>query len=112
MNKNTIIWIICAVVVVAVGFFAFKAMHKAPAGAATETATGTDTASSTQVQAQEVTVGTGAEAAPGSQVSVLYVGQLADGTVFDSSAAHNNEPYTFVLGSSAEVRQSRASKLV
>jgi FKBP-type peptidyl-prolyl cis-trans isomerase len=29
----------------------------------------------------------------------LYVGKLQDGTIFDSSAAHNNEPLTFQLGS-------------
>ncbi|MBI5456516.1 FKBP-type peptidyl-prolyl cis-trans isomerase [Candidatus Kaiserbacteria bacterium] len=51
-----------------------------------------------QVQGQDVTVGTGAEATPGSQVSVTYEGRLQDGTVFDSSAAHNDEPLVFVLG--------------
>jgi FKBP-type peptidyl-prolyl cis-trans isomerase len=80
-------------------------MTKAPATAAanpdTQTAAaGGAAATSTQVQAQEVSVGTGAQAAPGTQVSVLYVGQLPDGTVFDSSAMHNNQPYTFTLGSS------------
>ena len=51
------------------------------------------------VQSQEVTVGTGAQATPGSQVSIIYTGKLVDGTVFDSSAAHANQPLTFVLGS-------------
>ncbi|MBI4088411.1 FKBP-type peptidyl-prolyl cis-trans isomerase [Candidatus Kaiserbacteria bacterium] len=51
-----------------------------------------------QVQGQDVKVGTGAEAVPGSVVSVLYTGKLADGTVFDSSAAHDNQPLTFTLG--------------
>ena len=50
------------------------------------------------VQVQEVTVGTGAEAVPGSIVSVLYIGRLEDGTVFDSSEAYDNEPLTFILG--------------
>ena len=50
------------------------------------------------VQAQDTVVGTGELAAPGSIVSILYVGMLADGTVFDSSEAHNNEPLPFQLG--------------
>src|SRR3989344_5720808 len=50
------------------------------------------------VQVQEVVVGEGEEATPGSTVSITYEGFLADGTLFDSSAAHNNEPLTFVLG--------------
>lgn len=72
-------------------------------GGGAPTAENTDTQQQTaqttdQVQGQDVTVGTGAEATPGSQVSVLYEGRLSDGTVFDSSAAHNDEPLVFVLG--------------
>lgn len=51
-----------------------------------------------QVQVQDVTAGEGAEATPGSVVSVLYVGMLEDGTVFDSSEAYGNEPLVFTLG--------------
>jgi FKBP-type peptidyl-prolyl cis-trans isomerase len=51
-----------------------------------------------QVAGQDVTVGTGKEAKPGSIVSVLYVGRLQDGTVFDSSEANGNQPLTFPLG--------------
>lgn len=56
------------------------------------------------VQAQDVTEGTGAEAVPGSVVSILYVGRLEDGTIFDSSEAHADPetgevaPLTFQLG--------------
>ncbi len=98
---NTKIWfyIIGAVVLVILGVVVYKSVKGAPA-AAVNTNTGTNaTSSATQVEAQEVSVGTGAEAVPGATVSVLYVGQLPDGTVFDSSAMHNNEPYTFTLGS-------------
>ena len=51
-----------------------------------------------QVQGQDVTVGSGAVAQPGSKVSVLYEGKFTNGTVFDSSAAHGNQPLSFVLG--------------
>lgn len=94
--RNIIIGAVILLVLLIGGYFVYNSIMSAPEvndQLATTTATSTD-----QVQAQEVTVGTGAEAAPGSEVSVLYVGQLTDGTIFDSSAAHNNEPLTFVLG--------------
>lgn len=94
MNRNIIIGLLVLIAVIIGGYFIFKSTMATPAGSETSNTPATDE----QVQAQEVTVGTGAEATPGSEVSVLYVGQLADGTVFDSSAAHNNEPLTFVLG--------------
>ena len=34
----------------------------------------------------------------GDTVSVLYTGKLQDGTEFDSSAKHGNEPIEFILG--------------
>jgi FKBP-type peptidyl-prolyl cis-trans isomerase FkpA len=41
--------------------------------------------------------GTGASPGVTDQVSVLYTGKLVDGTVFDSSAKHGNNPVTFPL---------------
>jgi FKBP-type peptidyl-prolyl cis-trans isomerase len=41
---------------------------------------------------------TGTPAAAGKTVSVRYTGELLDGTVFDASAKHGNEPFDFVLG--------------
>lgn len=102
MNTKTIfIWVIIIIVVLVGLYFIFKAPAAATQQQAQQNAAQTATnatASSTQVQAQDVTVGTGAEATPGMTVSVLYVGKLPDGTVFDSSAAHNNEPFVFTLG--------------
>ncbi len=50
-----------------------------------------------QVEGQDITAGTGREATPGSQVTLDYIGQLQDGTVFDSSEQHG-QPLVFVLG--------------
>jgi len=50
----------------------------------------------TELQIEDVTVGTGAEAAVGDDITVHYVGTLADGTVFDSSRARG-ESITFGL---------------
>lgn len=93
--KNIGIGAIVLLVIIIGGYFIYKSMAKPPTGAAQQTQ---GAATSTQVQAQEVSIGTGLEAKPGDTVSVLYIGQLQDGTVFDSSAAHNNEPLIFVLG--------------
>lgn len=97
MNTKTSIILVAIILVVAgVAYFAFKP-------ASTSTTEQQNTAQQQQnqqptVQAQDITPGTGAEAKPGMKVSVLYAGKLPNGEIFDSSAAHNNEPLTFVLG--------------
>ncbi len=95
MNTKTIVISIIVLIVLAVGgYFIYQSMSNTSSGGIQPTGD----IPSDQVQGQDVAVGTGAEATPGSQVSVLYTGKLTDGTVFDSSAAHNNEPLVFVLG--------------
>jgi FKBP-type peptidyl-prolyl cis-trans isomerase len=51
----------------------------------------------TELVIEDVTVGTGAEAAPGRVVRVHYTGTLMEGTKFDSSR-DRNKPYEFTLG--------------
>lgn len=46
----------------------------------------------------DVAVGTGAEAKTGDTVSVLYTGSLDNGTVFDASSKHGNQPFSFTIG--------------
>lgn len=89
-----IVWAGIAAVIIGGGYFAYTSFMTEQTPAPEQTGE----QNLPQVQAQDATVGDGAEAAPGTLVSVLYTGRFTDGTVFDSSAAHNNEPLAFVLG--------------
>ena len=98
MNTKSIYVGVAIIIVLAVGgYFIFKSIGSGAAPAQDRAATSTEQA--TTVQGQDIKVGTGLEAKPGDTVSVLYEGRFTDGTVFDSSAAHDNQPLTFVLGS-------------
>jgi FKBP-type peptidyl-prolyl cis-trans isomerase len=47
--------------------------------------------------------GTGAEATRGSSIKVKYVGKLASGKIFDSSARHGGKPYSTRIGVGAVI---------
>ena len=102
MSTKAIVIGVIILIIIAVGaYFLMKGatpVQPASQQAATAAATSTE-----QVQAQEVTVGKGGQATPGSSVSVLYVGKLQDGTVFDSSEAHGNQPLTFTDANGAMI---------
>ncbi|MEK7509626.1 MAG: FKBP-type peptidyl-prolyl cis-trans isomerase [Patescibacteria group bacterium] len=100
MTRSIIIWAIVIVVIIG-GIFLYWKFGPSMSSTPETTDTNEDqaaTAAASQVQGQDVTIGTGAEATPGSLVSVLYVGRLQDGTVFDSSEKNGNQPLVFQLG--------------
>jgi FKBP-type peptidyl-prolyl cis-trans isomerase FkpA len=99
--KSIVAGIIVIIVVIVGGYFIVKSAHTAHSAQSQQSQTQSATSTPTQVQGQDEKVGTGATATPGSVVSVLYVGyldQVSTSTVFDSSAAHGNQPITFTLG--------------
>jgi FKBP-type peptidyl-prolyl cis-trans isomerase FkpA len=55
------------------------------------------------LQYEELTVGTGAEAKAGMQVSAHYRGTLTDGKEFDSSHSRN-QPFAFKLGAGMVIK--------
>lgn len=107
-------------VAVVIGFFWFGTTlpNQSQETLATDTSTGTSTNSTslpmdlslnpeealpTELVATDIVVGTGAEAVPGSTVTVNYVGALPDGTVFDASAKHG-QAFSFPLGAGRVIR--------
>jgi len=96
-TRTITIWAIVIIVIIG-GIFLYWKFGRTAQPAAQETTAQQQATTTPQVAGQDVTVGTGAEATPGSIVSVLYVGMLQDGTVFDSSEKNGNKPLEFQLG--------------
>jgi FKBP-type peptidyl-prolyl cis-trans isomerase FkpA len=55
-------------------------------------------AAPTKLEMTDTVPGSGREAKAGDTVHVLYTGTLMNGTKFDSTADHGNEPFKFTLG--------------
>ncbi len=52
----------------------------------------------------DTTVGTGATVVSGNTVNVLYTGSLDNGTVFDASSKHGNQPFSFTVGAGQVIK--------
>ena len=87
-TKTIVVWVV-AIIIVLIGGYVIYTNTSSGAGGTSPTAQDQAAATTTpQVPGQDVKVGTGAIAEPGMIVSVL----------FDSSAAHDNQPLVFTLG--------------
>ena len=93
MNNKTIAVVVVVIILIAAGGYYAYTNYSSPGNADEQNQQAGDV-----VKAQDTKVGTGVQASPNSVVSVLYIGKLSDGTVFDSSEAHGNEPLIFQLG--------------
>jgi FKBP-type peptidyl-prolyl cis-trans isomerase len=78
------------------------AQSTTPAPAAAPSSATRTTSSGLQIQ--DTLVGTGATAETGKTVSVLYTGTFTDGTKFDSSADHGNQPMDVMLGAGSVIK--------
>jgi FKBP-type peptidyl-prolyl cis-trans isomerase len=97
-GKAISIWAVVIIILIGGGILFWQFGTTGTGTPEPSTDTQTQATSTQQVAGQDVTVGTGKEAKPGTIVSVLYVGRLQDGTVFDSSEANGNQPLRFQLG--------------
>ena len=58
----------------------------------------------TELMVNDEVVGSGAVAEAGDTITVNYVGALTNGQVFDASANHGTEGFTFSLGAGQVIR--------
>ncbi len=96
--KQNIMFAIVAVVILAGGWYLVKERPSAGNTNPINTNTNMD-----QLKIEDLVVGTGAEAKPGSVVTVQYTGTFDDGAKFDSSYDHG-QPFSFLLGAGGVIQ--------
>jgi FKBP-type peptidyl-prolyl cis-trans isomerase len=98
MKKDMTITIIAAVLVV-VAIAVLLVLNGQKSASPKQSASLANSATTADgLQVTDVTVGTGAVAEAGDTVTVNYVGSFPNGQVFDASANHGSNGFTFVLG--------------
>ena len=93
-KKYLFVIVFLAVLAIGGGIYVFAT--KQPV-APSDNITPTATQEMEELKIEDITVGTGAEAVAGKNVTVHYTGTLTDGTKFDSSVDRGT-PFTFSLG--------------
>ena len=58
----------------------------------------------TALKVETTVQGTGPGAKQGDTITALYTGMFLDGTVFDASSKHGNQPFEFTLGASQVIK--------
>ncbi len=100
MNTNTGIAVSLAVLIALAFLFTGSSLFSFFSGTSEEESQPLTTmeSSSEELNIVDQVQGTGATAEAGKKITVEYVGQFADGGVFDASAKHSPDGFTFVLG--------------
>lgn len=96
-NQRIALIVVALLILAGGGYLVWSAMSNSTATVAGLPDTSGTTTTASGLQIKDVTVGTGAEATPGSTVNVHYTGWLQNGTKFDSSV-DRGEPLSFNLG--------------
>lgn len=106
MHKNTIITVVVSLVMLIVLIIAVAKMQAGEKQDSSSETTSSSTNTTTQqeekvmnedLKIEDLTVGEGAEAVAGKEVTVHYTGTLTNGTKFDSSLDRGT-PFSFELG--------------
>ncbi len=97
--------IVLAIIFVFPGLLPFKNVDlSASPGTSTNEQSSQPMTTSNELQITDLVVGTGTTAAPGNAVTVHYIGSLVNGSVFDASANHGTQGFTFPLGAGQVIK--------